>query len=115
MYKFAYRCLSCNALFYMATAHCRSNVCASCRKHTLKRSPNEDRVELKEGKIKVVTSSILLPVLYNKADLPKGIDPDEQNKLVDTAFNTGWRVRFHKIFTYKNVLYERYIFEKEVK
>lgn len=64
--------------------------------------------------MKVVTSAVLLPVLYDKVDLPKSIDPDKQSELVDIAFNTGWRVRFHKIFEYKNVLYERYIFEKEV-
>lgn len=62
----------------------------------------------------VETSAVLLPLLYDKSDLPKGIDPDEQHNLVDIAFRTGWRVRFHKIFEHKNVLYERYIFEKEV-
>ena len=50
MYNFAYRCSSCNALLYMATDHCRSNVCAMCRNSTLKRSPNEDRVKAKEEK-----------------------------------------------------------------
>lgn len=63
----------------------------------------------------IETSAVLLPVLYDKNDLPEGVDPDKQHDLVDTAFNTGWRVRFHKIFEYKNVLYERYIFEREVK
>lgn len=64
--------------------------------------------------MKVVTSAVLLPLLYDKVDLPESIDVDKQCELVDIAFNTGWRVRFHKIFEYKNVLYERYIFEKEV-
>lgn len=50
MYNFAYRCSSCNVLLYMATDHCRSDVCAYCRKHTLKRSPNDDIVESKEDK-----------------------------------------------------------------
>ena len=63
----------------------------------------------------VETSAVLLPLLYNKVDLPEGIDPDKQHDLVDTAFTTGWRVRFHCVFEYKNVLYERYIFEREVK
>ena len=62
----------------------------------------------------VVTSAVLVPILYDPADLPKGVDPEEQKGLIDIAFNTGWRVRFHKIFEYKNVLYERYIFEREV-
>lgn len=60
------------------------------------------------------TCAVMLPLLYDPKDLPKGIDVDEQKELVDIAFNTGWRVRFHKIFEFKNVLYERYIFEREV-
>lgn len=62
----------------------------------------------------IQTSAVMLPLIYDADDLPKGIDVDRQKELVDTAFNTGWRVRFHKIFEYKNVLYERYIFEREV-
>ena len=61
----------------------------------------------------IQTCAVMLPLMYDKNDLPEGIDIELQKKLVDTAFNTGWRVRFHKIFEYKNVLYERYIFEKE--
>ena len=60
------------------------------------------------------TCAVMLPLLYDPKDLPKGIDVDEQKELVDIAFNTGWRVVFHKIFEFKNVLYERYIFEREV-
>lgn len=63
----------------------------------------------------IQTCAVMLPLIYDKQDLPEGIDIEEQKTLVDTAFNTGWRVRFHKIFEYKNVLYERYIFEREVK
>ena len=50
MFIFAYRCSNCNSLLYMATDHCKSDMCVHCRKHTLKRSPNEDRVKLKEDK-----------------------------------------------------------------
>ena len=60
------------------------------------------------------TCAVLLPLLYDPKNLPKGIDVDKQKELVDIAFNTGWRVCFHKIFEFKNVLYERYIFEREV-
>lgn len=60
------------------------------------------------------TCAVMLPLLYDPKDLPKGIDVEEQKELVDIAFNTGWRVRFHKIFEFKHVLYERYIFEREV-
>ena len=60
------------------------------------------------------TCAVLLPLLYDPTNLPKGIDVDKQKELVDIAFNTGWRVCFHKIFEFKNVLYERYIFEREV-
>ena len=62
----------------------------------------------------IETCAVILPLLYNPKDLPKGIDVEEQKKFVDIAFNTGWRVRFHKIFEFKAVLYERYIFEREV-
>lgn len=51
------------------------------------------------------TCAVTLPLLYDLKDLPKGTDVDEQKELVDIAFNTGWRVRFHKIFEFKNVLY----------
>lgn len=60
------------------------------------------------------TCAVLLPLLYDPKNLPKGIDVDKQKELVDIAFNTGWRVCFHKIFEFKNVLYEHYIFEREV-
>lgn len=60
------------------------------------------------------TCAVLLPLLYDPKNLPKGIDVDKQKELVAIAFNTGWRVCFHKIFEFKNVLYERYIFEREV-
>ena len=60
------------------------------------------------------TCAVLLPLLYDPKNLPKGIDVDKQKELVDIAFNTGWRVRFHKIFNFEDVVYERYIFEKEV-
>ena len=63
----------------------------------------------------VETCAVLVPLLYTKDDLPEGIDPNESHNLVETAFNTGWRVRFHSIFEHKNVVYERYIFEREVK
>lgn len=63
----------------------------------------------------IETSAVLVPLLYNKVDLPDGVDPNEQRGLVETAFTTGWRVRFHKIFKHNNVVYERYIFEREVK
>lgn len=63
----------------------------------------------------IQTCAVMLPLIYDKEDLPEDIDIEEQKTLIDTAFNTGWRVRFHKIFEYKNVLYERYIFEREVK
>lgn len=65
----------------------------------------------------IETCAVLLPLLYDPKDLPKGMDVDKQKELkelVNTAFNTGWRVCFHKIFEFKNVLYERYIFEREV-
>ena len=62
----------------------------------------------------IETSAVLLPLLYEPTELPKGLVPDKQKKLVDTAFNTGWRVRFYEIFEFKHVLYERYIFEREV-
>ncbi len=63
----------------------------------------------------IKTSAVLLPVLYDPNDLPKGLDPNRQNELVATAFNTGWHVRFYNVFEHKNVVYERYIFEKEDK
>lgn len=62
----------------------------------------------------VKTSAVLVPLVYDPSSLPEGLDINEQKKLVENAFNTGWRVRFHTVFEYKNVLYERYIFEKEV-
>lgn len=62
----------------------------------------------------IQTCAVMIPLIYDKEDLPEGIDIEEQKMLIDTAFNTGWRVRFYKIFEYKNVLYERYIFEREV-
>ena len=62
----------------------------------------------------IETSAVMLPLIYDVNDLPKNIDVDRQKELVDIAFNTGWRVRFHKIFEFKNVVYERYIFEREV-
>lgn len=65
--------------------------------------------------MEVETSAVLVPLLYSKEDLPEGVDPDKQARLVEIALNTGWRVRFYKLFEYKNVLYERYIFEREVK
>ena len=63
----------------------------------------------------VETCAVLCPVLYDSADLPESINPDESKNLVEIALNTGWRVRFYKLFEYKNVVYERYIFEREVK
>lgn len=62
----------------------------------------------------IETCAVMLPLIYDDKDLPEGIDIDRQKNLVDTAFSTGWRVRFHKIFEFKAVLYERYIFEREV-
>ena len=62
----------------------------------------------------VITRAVLLPLLYTSSELPEGIDIKKQKKLVDNAFSTGWRVRFHKIFSFEDVVYERYIFEKEV-
>ena len=62
----------------------------------------------------VITRAILLPLLYTSSEPPEGMDIKKQKKLVDNAFNTGWRVRFHKIFKFEDVVYERYIFEKEV-
>lgn len=47
------------------------------------------------------TCAVTLPLLYDPKDLPKGIDVEEQKELVDIAFNTGWRVVFHKIFEFK--------------
>lgn len=63
----------------------------------------------------VETCAVLCPVLYDPADLPNNVNPDESKNLIEIALNTGWRVRFYKIFEYKNVVYERYIFEREVK
>ena len=63
----------------------------------------------------VETCAVLCPVLYDPDDLPKNVNPDESKNLIEIAFNTGWRVRFYRIFEYKNVVYERYIFEREVK
>lgn len=62
----------------------------------------------------IETCAVLLPLMYADKYLPKGIDIEEQKNFVQTAFRTGWRVRFHKIFEFKHVLYERYIFEREV-
>lgn len=58
------------------------------------------------------TCAVMLPLLYDSKDLPKGLDVDEQKELVDIAFKTGCRVCFRKIFEFKSVLYERYILQE---
>lgn len=37
----------------------------------------------------IETCAVMLPLLYDPKDLPKGIDVDEQKELVAIAFNTG--------------------------
>ena len=62
----------------------------------------------------IVTSAVLLPLIYDEKNLPSGTDPKEARDLVDKAFNSGWCVRFHTIFQFNGVVYERYIFEKQI-
>lgn len=42
--------------------------------------------------MEVETSAVLVPLLYSEKDLPEGVDPNRQVRLVETALNTGWRV-----------------------